>query len=305
MKKLLSAFVLLGMAGTASAAAKSNAGATGAAFLKIGVGARAAALGGAYTALADDASAVAWNPAGLAAVKQAQATAMRAQWLQGTESNFLAGAVPTSVGTFALGVRSFSVDGLERRTADTAANEGTFDSRDDAYTLGYGIAIGRFGLGAGLTYIRQTLDGAAASAPAGDLGATWKTADKLTLGLAARNLGGDIKFDREGDPLPRVVSLGAALSAAHDRWRLAADLREAQDNGFSYALGTEVVSPLSKNLSAALRGGYDSVAADAPGGTAGVALGGGLTWKNWTVDMAWAPYGDLGQTFRYAFLVKF
>jgi len=49
-------------AGDFSADAK---GTTGAAFLTMGMGARAVGMGGAYSAVAADASAVSWNPAGL------------------------------------------------------------------------------------------------------------------------------------------------------------------------------------------------------------------------------------------------
>ena len=38
-------------------------------FLKIGVSARAAGMGSAYTAVANDATAIYWNPAGMAAVR--------------------------------------------------------------------------------------------------------------------------------------------------------------------------------------------------------------------------------------------
>src|SRR5438045_3246800 len=46
-----------------------NVGSSGAVFEKIGVGARAAGMGGAYSALADDISALYWNPAGIARLK--------------------------------------------------------------------------------------------------------------------------------------------------------------------------------------------------------------------------------------------
>ncbi|MBI5244034.1 MAG: UPF0164 family protein, partial [Elusimicrobia bacterium] len=45
---------------------------TGAAFLKIGTGARAEAMGGAYTAIADDVNALYYNPGGLAALKKSE-----------------------------------------------------------------------------------------------------------------------------------------------------------------------------------------------------------------------------------------
>ncbi len=46
----------------------SKSGTTAAQFLKIGVGARAIGMGGAFAATADDITAMYWNPAGLARV---------------------------------------------------------------------------------------------------------------------------------------------------------------------------------------------------------------------------------------------
>jgi hypothetical protein len=58
-------------------------------------------------------------------------------------------------------------------------------------------------------------------------------------------------------------------------------------------------------VSTALRAGYDSSATDPSDGGSGVSAGLGVLWKSWGIDMAWAPYGALGQTYRYALLVKF
>lgn len=48
----------------------SKAGTTAAEFLKIGVGPRATGMGSAYVAVSDDATAMYWNPAGIAGIEK-------------------------------------------------------------------------------------------------------------------------------------------------------------------------------------------------------------------------------------------
>ena len=62
------AFLLVGTAVTPRAFAAT--GEAGFAFLKLGVGARAMGMGSAYVAVADDPTALHWNPAGLASFHQ-------------------------------------------------------------------------------------------------------------------------------------------------------------------------------------------------------------------------------------------
>ena len=60
---------------------RSAAGTTGADFLNLPIGARAAAMGGAYSAISDEASAVYWNPAGLVQIPKLSAVFMRSQYV--------------------------------------------------------------------------------------------------------------------------------------------------------------------------------------------------------------------------------
>src|SRR5450755_104165 len=59
-----------------------SSGTSGGDILSIPVGARAIAMGEAYTAQADDVSSLYWNPAGLAILNQSQASFMYNQFLQ-------------------------------------------------------------------------------------------------------------------------------------------------------------------------------------------------------------------------------
>jgi len=65
MKKIALAVIMVLLISSMSFAAFSKLGTAGAQFLKIGIGARGAGMAGAFSAVADGASALYWNPAGI------------------------------------------------------------------------------------------------------------------------------------------------------------------------------------------------------------------------------------------------
>src|SRR3989338_1226409 len=71
-------------------------GSSSANFLKIGVGARAVGLGGAYTAIAEGASAAYWNPAGISGQEQWELLSMYGSWLAGATYQYLGIVKPAS-----------------------------------------------------------------------------------------------------------------------------------------------------------------------------------------------------------------
>src|SRR5438105_3412392 len=101
----------------AIASADFNSGARGtttANFLKLGVGARAVAMGEAYSAVADDATALYWNPAGLARIAKDSAAFMHAPYLASTFYDY--GAYGHRLGNqaFAAGVQYFSAGSIDQ-----------------------------------------------------------------------------------------------------------------------------------------------------------------------------------------------
>ena len=94
---------------------------SGAAFLKIGTGARATALGGAYTALADDADAIYYNPGALGGIRRPELSATHAEHLLGAKFDFIGFVQPTANGSFGLGVTRLSAGKIEGRGADRQA----------------------------------------------------------------------------------------------------------------------------------------------------------------------------------------
>ena len=87
-KKMNIAALLL-ILGLSTVHAGSNPANTGLAFLKIGVGGRAVGVGEAYTAIANDASAAYWNPAGLAQLEHTEFLLTHNEWIQDVAHDFL------------------------------------------------------------------------------------------------------------------------------------------------------------------------------------------------------------------------
>ena len=117
-------------------------GTAGLLFLRLGVGERAAGMGEAYTALAQDATALYWNPAGLARLGTTQIHLMHNEWLQSLRQEFAGVGHPTPYGTFALGVTALSMDDMElREEVPTADPLGHFSAFDIAVHLGYGRSL--------------------------------------------------------------------------------------------------------------------------------------------------------------------
>ncbi|MFA5975516.1 MAG: PorV/PorQ family protein [Elusimicrobiota bacterium] len=291
-----------------AALANDNTGTSGAVFLKIGPGARPVAMGEAYTGVADDIHSIYWNPAGLGFLKRPELTGMHMQYFQAIKYEFAAFAYPTeSQGTWGFAVTNLHTDDLEARTEDTDASLGQFSANDSAYWLSYAYPVSsRLSVGANLKYIRQTLNDVQANAYATDGGLLYDTAwHDLRLGASMQNLGSRVKFVSESDPLPLTFRLGASapVPLVSRNLRLASDLIMPRDHAMGVAVGGEYTGRLMDGLSYQVRSGYRTDS-DVEG-LSGVAAGGGLTFGRVSFDFAWVPFGELGNTYRYAIHIKF
>src|SRR5262245_18696395 len=128
----ISCFMWLTMLVTSHA---QEAGKSGLAFLKIGVGSRAAALGEAYTALADEPSAIYWNPAGLRSVSGTQLAFTHLSWLENIKHDFMAISFPGFGGKIGLAFTMQSLPDFELRDKPSAEPVSTLDARDLALAL--------------------------------------------------------------------------------------------------------------------------------------------------------------------------
>lgn len=299
--------IITAMTVAAAFALAAEAGTSTAAFLKIGVGARAAAMGDAAAALAEGPEALYWNPAGLATLERRAVSFTHNEWLADVRYEYAGFSYPfPAVGTFGLAASLVTMGDLVGR--DEQGNyTGNFSASDLALTVGYGRRLWSF-LAAGLTaeYVSSKIEAEEANTFAGGAGVTVNPPLRgLSAGVSVAHAGGEMTFVEEGAPLPLAVRGGFAyqlpFGGNNHRFTVAADALKYRDTdtygnaGVEYWLLNAV----------ALRGGY-KFNYDLDGLTAGMgfryapaaalALG---------ADYAYGHMGDLGSTHRVTVGVMF
>lgn len=305
-------WILAAAALAPAAASAAGVGTTGAPFLKIGMGARSQGLAGAYSAMADDATAVYWNPAGLAGMTKPQLHADFVKHFQDVSIGQMAYATDLKGHRVGVGVTYLTVPDIEKRGLTDAAgivpDEGTIDASDLAVSLACAkgnVAPGlleNLDAGAALKVIRSAIGSEDAVAFAVDAGALYRATDKLRLSLAVQNLGTEMKFKSEGDPLPLALKAGAAYKARKDL-NVALDLDEQLVDQKLYAsIGGEYWIRDAFALRAGYKFGYDTARL---GSEAGLGLGVGVKVAGLGLDYAYLPFGDLGASHRFGFWIQF
>jgi len=281
-----------------SLAQTGNAGATGLAFLKLGVGARAAGLGGAFSAVSDDATATFWNPAGLT-YSHTQVTFTHTEWLQDITNEFLAIAFPAIRGTVGLSVYTNNVGGIERRINPSEEPIGTVEANDIALGFSYATSINS-SLKAGLTvkYLYEKIFIESAAGYAFDFGLIFHPfSNPLRVAVVAQNLGSMNKLRAESINLPKTVRLGVSYLFALDEIGgtvlLTADGVKVIETDFRGGFGAE----LQFKDRLAVRVGYQT-------GFSQQAFGGGLGLKvnRYHLDYGFTPFdSNFGDTHRFSF----
>lgn len=310
-------FVLLPALWLAVEPAYGEAGGTGAEILRMGAGARAAGLAETQTALADDVYAFHWNPAGLGLLRSPEISFMNNQSFEDVAQQSLAAALPVKrIGSIGAAVDRLAVEDLQGYDAQGAATR-QLDSESRVFSFSWGRRLlargaasqGVFG-GVTLKSLREEHAEVDGDALAADLGFLWRPwhidagrwawLQRLSVGVAARNLGKGPKFDEETTPLPRetAVGLGHSTFLSGDILTLGADLRLPKGEKSFGSLAAEY---WHRGLFA-LRLGYMTGLQN----DAGLRAGAGLNVGRVQVDYAWAGFGDdLGPSHRLSLTLRF
>lgn len=200
MKKniLIALALLVAIGGPAGAVNFSKVGTAGAQFLKIGAGARAVGMGEAFTAVVDDATAMYWNPAGLAQAKKQEVTFTHNQWLGDINHEFIGYCLPMGGnGTLGMNLTVLNIGEMPVTTVPLGGESGEFFTCVDwAFALGYGRNLtDKVAFGATAKVIQQRIWDMKASSFAMDLGIMAKTGYRsLRIAAALLNFGTDVRY---------------------------------------------------------------------------------------------------------------
>ena len=302
MKRLMVVMMILIMG--VSLVYGKGAGTTACNFLKMGVGARAVGMGEAYTAVGEDADAMAWNPAGLGLLKGGSLKAMHNQWFEGIGMEYVGFAHNVSgVGTFGMSGRYLWMGEMDVTSADDPEGRGNkFTAYDVAGTISYGRKIRDISGGMNIKIIQEKIDDVSGIAYAVDLGGIYEMSDSLRVGTSLSNVGNKMKLIKEGYPLPVEWRVGVGYNPlAKKSLLLASDIKVGIDSGISGHIGAEV---RIKDL-IAVRAGYKTDTIGDLDYLSGLSAGIGFDGGEWQLEYAWVPYGDLGNTHRVSLGMKF
>lgn len=306
MRALLCATLLAAALPARADFSASARGTTAAEFLNLGAGARASAMGNAYSAASDDASSVYWNPAAMTQVGRRSMTFMHAAYINSSYFDY-AGFVDNekALGAFGGALQYFSA-GTLTQSNESGANVGTLHPYDMAVYFSYARVLAGFALGATAKVIDSQIVGSA-SAGAVDLGAlSPRLLDgRLRLAFTATNLGGDtLVYDQEGSKLPMTFRLGGALEAAKDL-RLTLDAVAPKSDRPYGAIGCEYWLKDEGAWRFAGRAGFNSETLGSIDGFTGASFGFGIASHGASFDYGFVPLGGLGQAHRLSFTVDF
>jgi len=278
-------------------------------FLKIGVGARAAAMGGAFVGVADDASAVFWNPAGIARIDpdKSELQFNHANWPAELSFDqigyvFHMGRIP---GAFSVHVRALTMDPMVETTAfQPDPNLGTGETFD-AGLMTAGVTYARsftdkFSAGITANLIQEGLAEFSQQTFAFDIGTLYDVGTMgMRIGMAISNMGSEIRFIERDARIPAIFRVGTSATMMQSANQLligSFEFSHPPDNSERLNVGAEY----SFRRFVFLRGGYN-INYD----TEGLAGGAGFRFPvsiagQADLDYAYTDMKDLGGAHRFS-----
>ncbi len=298
---------------TAAGFDSASVGTNTAQFLKIAVGARATGMGEAYTAMANNADAIFWNTAGLIRIKNQSVVMMHMPYLAGMSYDYVAYAQNAGdVGAWGFSIQYLNAGSI-KKTDSSGIATGSFTPYDVALTVGFASNITgynkdpeqRFVLGANGKLIRSSIIGSDTTVSA-DMGISFPYLfdNRFRMALVLQNIMGSLRFDKYDYPVPMIFRFGTATEVSK-HFTVTADITAPKDNYAYLSMGNEIKINFTDTTTLFLRSGFNTRAIFDFEGFRNVTLGTGISYKEYSLDYAFSPYGDFGNVHRISAAFKF
>ena len=221
-------------------------------FLKIGIGARAEGMGGAFVAVSDDASALYWNAAGIARIDPDKAELMlnHTQWVADLQLEQIGYVfhLKRFPGAFGIHARALTMKPMVETTAyqpDPLVGTGrTFDAGMMTVGLSYGRSFtDKFSAGVTANLIHEGLAELSQQTYAFDVGTLYDVGTLgMKIGMAISNIGTQVQFIDRQARIPAVFRVGTSVSLlnkADQKLIGSFDFSHPPDNSEHMNVGTE------------------------------------------------------------------
>lgn len=295
-----------------------RAGISTAQFLKIGVGGRASAMGDAFVAVANDVSALYWNPAGLVQFEDNQVIFSHNEWVVDIDHDFIGGVYHLDgSNAFGLAVTSLSMQDMKVTTEFQPFGTGEFFGFGDlAVALTYSRKMTeQFSFGGTVRYIEETLDKLKMRGVMIDLGTYyWTGLGTTRFAVTVSNFGNQLAPDGEvvlvgnrsksewqSFSPPTIFRIGFAFEPyQNDEHSIttSVQLNHPNDNSENVVTGFEY----SWRKMFHIRGGY-KFNVDEQNYSFGAGLDFPISFAHFTLDYAFSNFSRLGSAHRFSIIL--
>jgi long-subunit fatty acid transport protein len=299
-------------------------GISSAQFLKIGIGSRALGMGASYVAVANDAEALYWNPAGISQFSKPALFFSHTEWLVDVKLEY-AGAVYhlNSVNSIGAAITFLHTDEMKETTVFQPFGTGRyFNFSDFLVALSYARNMTeKFSFGLSVKFMQENLAELTMRSVLFDLGTYYKTGWKsIRFAVAVSNFGADMKpsgtientnLNNENIEIssfqsfspPTVFRIGLAweiLDNEKHKVTNSVQLNHPNDNRENINLGLEYWW----NDLFALRGGYVTARTEEDF-SVGFGIHAPITMADFRLDYAFSNFGRLGNVNRFSLQLLF
>jgi len=318
LTKIITVFLFIGIVSISSNAqlipvlGSQRAGTSSLQFLKIGVGARATAMGESFVAVANDITALYWNPAGLMQFDGIGAHFSHSEWLVDLKHEYFGGIYRFGHNAVGLSITSLHTAAMEKTTEFQPTGTGEYFKYGD---IGAGLTFARrltdqFSFGITFRYVEETLAELKMRGVMFDLGTYYWTGlynsrfavtisnfgPQVRPGGSVNLTGGRTLSEFQSFPPPTIFRIGFAVDPIDDKTNkltTSLQLNHPNDNAENINIGAEY----SYKGFLFLRGGY-KFNVDTENYSAGVGFKIPLYVTQTSVDYSIANFKDLGFTHR-------